>query len=153
MTKQILIIQFNIDTWVMRINSSTLGNYQIRIAYNMFLRPQIAYPLACSTIIMPTLRKLIRPALKILMNSYVLRKSFPRAVVFGGPKYFGLELDDLAIAQGSTQIRYYMGHTNMCDRTGKLLRISKDNLELVLGTGRCPLQYPTDIPKYMSNST
>ena len=41
---------------------------------------------------MLTLRKLIRPALKILMNSYGLRKSFPRAVVFGGPKYFGVDV-------------------------------------------------------------
>jgi hypothetical protein len=143
MEKQTSIIQYNIDTWVKRINYSTLGNNEIKIAY----------PLACSTITIPMLRKVIRPALKILMNSYGLRKSFPRAVVFGGPKYFGLELDDLAIAQGSTQIRYYMGHTNMCDRTGKLLRISKDNLELVIGTGRCLLEYPTDIPKYMTNST
>ena len=50
--------------------------------------------------------EIFRPALKTIMNSYSLRKSFPRAVVLGGAQYFGLEIDDFVIARRSHQLKY-----------------------------------------------
>ena len=44
--------------------------------------------------------------------------------------------------QGTEKIKHYMGHLQTGSETGKLLRVQKDYVELLLGQGKCPLRHP-----------
>ena len=63
-------------------------------------------------------------------------------VAYSGPEYFGLDLNDFAASQGVAQLEMYVGHCRCRDRNGNLLLIGKDYVELLIGKGQCPLEYP-----------
>ena len=69
-------------------------------------------------------------------------RGYPRVVAFAGPEYFGLDLNDYAASQGTAQMEMYVGHIRRGDRTGDLMLIEKDYVELLLGLGHCPLENP-----------
>ena len=46
------------------------------------------------------------------------------------------------LLHGSSQLRFCMGHVYMLDRIGELIEIVLDMLELTIGFGKCPLEYP-----------
>ena len=95
----------------------------------------------------------MQPVTHIMLHSYGASTKFPTALRYAGARYFGLSLDDLAIMQGAAQLRFYLGHVNQMDRTGKLLIIEKDILELVIGKGTCPLSEPgTSQEKYVDDT-
>ena len=92
-----------------------------------------------------SLQRIHRPALKIALNALNLNRNYPRAVAVAGPKYFGLDLNDFAASQGMVQLDMYVGHFRCQDQTGDLLLIEKDYIELIVGTGVCPLDHSESV--------
>ena len=98
------------------------------------------------------LHKLFRPVLDVILHSLGVNKNPPLVLVHGGSNVFGLVIDNFFHVQGVAQLQLLLGHLNKEDRTGKLIRIEKDNLELLIGLGKCPLLHPhTTQYKYVPN--
>ena len=76
------------------------------------------------------------------MHTMGLNKHFPLAMEHAGAAWLGLGLDDLPTMQGVAQLQLLLGHVNKQDRTGTLIQIERDYLELVIGLGKCPLIEP-----------
>ena len=69
--KQLLILQEKVNNWLAAIGKSLLRNNEKILAYSMFLRPQIAYPVGCMTIAVKDLRCLFFPVLNIILHTLV----------------------------------------------------------------------------------
>ena len=132
------------------IRQSNLNSLDKQVAYNMFLRPQITYPLECTTLEVKKLKQLFRPVLTVILHSLGMARNFPLAVVHAGVADMGLGIDNLTCTHGVAQLQLLLGHLNKRDRTGQLLQIERDYIELVVGTGACPLDTPlvTTLPHF-----
>ena len=51
-------------------------------------------------------------------------------------------IPSLAVSQGAAKVKLYMGHITQDNCAGKILKILRDYVELVIGCGRCFLQHP-----------
>lgn len=139
------ILQAKIKEWKDIVPNSCLTTYKKQIAYKMFLWPQITYPMPCLRIPESQMKKLFRPVLDEILHTLNLNKNFPLNAVHRGCKLFGLEIDDAYHMQSIAQMKYFLGHTNMGDRTGDLIQIAVNYLELVSGIGGSPLLYPHNL--------
>ena len=63
-------------------------------------------------------------------------------MVHAGLVLLGLGIDNFSTIQGVSQLQLLLGHINKRDRTGILIEIDRDYLELVIGLRKYPLQYP-----------
>lgn len=135
-------LQASVARWLEHVASSSLSKQDRYLAYTSFLRPQLLYPLGCCTIEYKKLKKLFRSVLDQIMHSLGLNKNFPLALVHAGPDWLGLGVDDLPTMQGVAQLQLLLGHVNKQDRTGELIHIERDHLEVIIGVGKCPLKDP-----------
>ena len=78
----------------------------------------------------------------MILHSLGLARNFPLAVVHAGVADMGLGIDDFTCVHGVAQLQLLLGHLNKRDRTGQLLQIERDYIELVVGTGACSLDTP-----------
>ena len=140
--KQLEVLQDKVNMWLDCIGKRTLNSQDKQLAYSYFLRPQILYPLGCTPIRRQELKRLFRPVLDQLLHSLGLNRHFPLAMVHAGSDWLGIGVDDLYTMQGVAQLQLMLGHVNKGDRTGELIRIERDWLELALGLGKCPLKEP-----------
>ena len=85
---------------------------------------------------------MFRPVLNEIMHTLNLNQNFPLDIVHGVCEVFGLEIDNMYHMQNVAKIRFFLGHTNMCDRTGELLHTALDHLELISGMGGAPFANP-----------
>ena len=113
------------------IRQSSLNEHDKQVAYNLFLRPQLAYPLGCTSIEAKEIRKLFRPVLTTLLHSLGLGQNFPLTAVHAGADDLGLGIDDAVCMLGVAQLQLLLGHLNKDDRTGRLIQIDRDFIELV----------------------
>ena len=98
----------------------------------MFLRPQLAYPIGYTTLEKEESRKLFRPVLNVILHSLGVNQNFPLALVHGRSDYFGLEIDNFYHVQEVAQLHLLLLHLNKENRTSDLIRIEKDNIELLI---------------------
>ena len=146
-------MQKQIKSWISTVPQSTLTSYEKQLAYKMFLRPQLVYPLPCTTFNRKDIEKLFRPVLDEILHTLGINKHFPLDVVHGDSKYFGLEIDNAYFLQGISHLKFFLGHTNMMDRTGDLLAIATDYVHMQTGLEHHPLAHPsTVIHKYVPGS-
>ena len=118
---------------------------EIQLAYTSFLLPQIFYPLPFIKILQYLIKRIFRQTLKNILQTLHLNTHLPLALVHGGNRYFGLQIEDAHFLRGTLQLQFLIGHLNQQESTGKLLQISLDDLELILGLGHSPLQHPSDV--------
>ena len=72
------------------IRQSNLNSLDKQVAYNMFLRPQITYPLGCTTLEAKKLKQLFRLVLTVILHSLGMVHNFPLTVVHAGVADMGL---------------------------------------------------------------
>ena len=80
----------------------------------------------------------------VSLHALSVNKVFPHDIAFAGPEYLGLQIPNLYLYQGVVKVKLYMSHMRRQNRTSKLMRILKDQLELLTGKGRDPLEFPED---------
>ena len=76
-----------------------------------------------------------------------LNGHFPHGIVFADSEYFKLALQSLYIYQGYQKVRLFMGSVRKQDRTSKIMRVLKDNVDLLAGDGQCPMEHPKECEK------
>lgn len=148
-TRQLQLINDQIQRWKNKLEGSTLTIYEKLISYFSLKQPQITYPMPCMTVTHDQLRKTFRPMLDALLNNYGASVKFPTVLRHASPKYFGLSLDDSVVLQGSAQLIFLLGHVNMADRIGNQIQITIDTLEPIIGKGKSPLEFLGIINKNM----
>ena len=79
------------------MTSSVLSTTDRIVAYQMFLLPKLRSPLPCTLLSKQQLRKIHRPALKVVNNPLNLNSTFPLTIIHGNKRYFGLELKSLYV--------------------------------------------------------
>ena len=143
-------LQCKIDSWLEAIWQRSLNNQDKQAAYNMFLCSQLTYPLGCTSIEANELRKMFHPVLAVLLHSLGLGHRFPLTVAFAGVEDLGVGLDDIVCVLGVAQLLLLLGHMNKQDRTGQIIQIDRDYIELIVGTGAYPLAPPlvTRLPHF-----
>ena len=139
---QLEVLQIHSTIWAKAVEHSSLTKKEKQIAYSAFLRPQIAYPLGCTTIEDIELKRLFRPVLDILLHMLGFNKHFPLAMIHAGPANMGLDIDNFLTMQGIAQLQLLLRHINKRDWTGCLIESSSKHLELKIGLGTCPLASP-----------
>ena len=100
------------DIWKEAIGRSLLTKEEKQILYAAFLRPQLVYPLGCTTIDDIDLKRLLCPVLDTILHTLGLNKYFPLALVHAGPSNLELDIDDLPTVQGTAQLQLLLGHIN-----------------------------------------
>jgi hypothetical protein len=69
-----------------------------------------------------------------LLPKLHLNRHTPRAVLFGGLKYGGLDLPELYTDQGFGQLRLLIGHLKLRDEVGLQILCFLSELQLFIGT-------------------
>ena len=104
--------------------------------------PQVLFAIPCMQADPALMQSVHRPALEVALNVLGINRNYPQGVAYSGPEYFDLDLNDFAASQGVVQLEMYVGHCCRRDHTGNLLLIGKYYVELLIGKGQCPLEYP-----------
>jgi len=113
-------------------------------SYLLFLRPKLTYPLPVCSLTQKQCRVIQAPALAALLPKLHLNRHSPRAVLFGGLKYGGLELPELYTDQGYGQLRLLIGHLKLRDEVGLQILCFLSELQLFIGSHKpvFSLSYP-----------
>jgi hypothetical protein len=95
----------------------------------MFLRPRLTYPLPCCSLTQKQCRAIQATALEALLPKLHLNRHTPRAVLFGGQKYGGIDIPELYTDQGYGQLKL-----KLCDQAGLQILCCLSELQLFIGT-------------------
>jgi hypothetical protein len=82
------------------------------------------------------------PALAALLPKLHLNRHSPRAIVYAGPKYGGLQITDLYIDQGYGQLTLFIGHLKLADEIGAPILSVLSHLQLHIGSSHPVLTLP-----------
>jgi len=102
----------------------------------LYLRPKLTYPVSCTSLTEKQCRYIQAPALAALLPIMHLNHHTPHAIIFGDPRYGGLNLPDFYTVQGFQQLRLLIGHLSSQDDVGKMILIAISYLQLTLGVHR-----------------
>ena len=136
---QLKVLTKKTRDWAYKIRHSALNKADRLLAYDAYLLPQVLYPISCMYAGESELRRAHRAGLETALNSLSVNRKYPRDIAYASRMYFGLELIDYAVSQGLAQMELYVGHSRKHDRTGQLMQIEREHIELVIGKGKFPL--------------
>ena len=117
-----------VNLWLDRTSKSSLKNQDQHLVYTSLLRPQLLYPLGCTSIEFKKLKKSFWPVLDQLLHMLGINKHFHLAMVHAGPEWLGLVIDYLPTMQGVAQLQLLLGHANKQYFTATLIQIERDSL-------------------------
>ena len=85
------------------------------------------------------MKQLFYPVLDTLLHGLCLNKKFPLSMIYSSQDDLGLGIDNLPTIYGVSQLQLLLRHLNMGDRTGRIIEIDRNHLELTIGLDTCPL--------------
>jgi hypothetical protein len=91
------------------MNKANMSPPEAYWSYILFLRPKLTYPLPVCSLTQKQCRVIQAPALAALLPKLHLNHHTPRAVLFGGLRYGGLDLPELYTDQGYGQLKLLIG--------------------------------------------
>ncbi len=106
------------------------------MSYSLYLHPNLTYPLACSSLTQEQCRFFQSLALASLLPKLHMNRHSPRVVIFAGPKYGGIGLQDLYIDQSFRQLSLFVGHLKLGDESGALIMSLLSHLQVVVGSAQ-----------------
>jgi hypothetical protein len=111
------------------IISSSLRQWEVSLAYNLFYMASFSYGTAAQGC-----EEIQRPVVNAILPKKGVNRNTSMHMVSGTCKYGGLGLDHLAAVQGFTQIQYLIGSLRTHDTTGDLYQILPEYTQLECGT-------------------
>jgi hypothetical protein len=103
-------------------------------SYILFLRTNLNYPLPACSVAQKQCRAIQAPALAALLPKLHLNCHSPRAVLFGGLRYGGLDLPELYTDQGYGQLKLLIGHLKLRDEVCLQILYFLWELQLFIGS-------------------
>jgi hypothetical protein len=110
----------------------------------MYIRPKINYPNPCVSLTETQCHYIQAPILEAILPKLHLNRHTPRAVLFAGPKYGGLNIPENYTDLGYGHLQYLGGHIKLGADVGQLLLSLSTHTQLQVGstTPFFQLQYP-----------
>ena len=127
--EQIKILLKKVNDWAEKINRSYLTPTEAHTAYTQVLFPALIYPVAVLALTEAQCDRIISPALNALLKKLHLPKTSSRLLLYGPPRYGGLNLPNLYVQGYIMNIMMLIGHWQKADTTSTIL-------DIVLGTSQ-----------------
>jgi hypothetical protein len=134
--QQAKILRSESNHYLSAVSASTFTPAEAYTSYMLYLRPKLTYPVSCTSLTEKQCRYIQAPALAALLPIMHLNHHTPHAIIFGDPRYGGINLPDFYTVQGFQQLRLLIGHLSSQDDVGKMILIAISYLQLTLGVHR-----------------
>ena len=137
-----------------RISNSSLTTIGAHMAYSLYYKPMIQYPLSVTTFSDTECDKIHSKFVFRCLPKMGINRHMPRVVVFGPMKYGGMNLFDLKLEQLHQHLRTTKAHMRRQDQVGKGIISNINALQLISGSANnILLQDPNDFQYIHSNTS
>jgi hypothetical protein len=141
-TKEIEVLQGKAEDYASRMIGSSLNREEAYISYILYFTPKVSFSLPAMTLKEEECNFIQSPAINAVLPKLHLNQHTARSIIFGPLEYGGLDLPNLYCIQGISQLRLFIGHLGLQDKTGKLMLISMSYVQLIIGSGESFLNKP-----------
>ena len=107
---QLLHLQKRSNTWLTAIKESALSRTEANAAYETIWFPSLSYGLGSTNLMQQQLDGIQKPIVNYILPKLGYNRHFPRAVVFGSPRFGGLNFKSLYADQGVKHITQLIKH-------------------------------------------
>ena len=121
------------EKWACKSTNSTLSNIDIIHSYQTILLPSIRYRLVSSMFTFQQCDLIFSKIITPLLHAHSLHRNFNQSIAIAPDTYGGLRLNHFYYIQGIEQIKFFIMHYRRNDKTGKLLKITLQLLQLHCG--------------------
>ena len=121
---QIEFLSKQSTTWLSAIQEASLTRAEAQAAYETIWFPSLSYGLGTSNISYKDLDRIQRPVTSHILTKLGYNCHFPRAVVYGSPRFGGLNFKHLYAEQGVGHVTEFIKHYRHNDSIGNLLQIA-----------------------------
>ena len=130
------------NTWLAAIKESSLSRAEAQVAFDTIWFPSLAYGLSTTNLSYKELDDIQRPIVHHILPLLGYNRHFPRAVVYGSPRFGGLNFKHLYVEQGVQHVTQFIKYYRANNSIGNLLRISLRWMRHIAGFSYCPLLRP-----------
>jgi hypothetical protein len=144
-SKQAKILRGHAEQFRDQLQPAFLTPSEAYFCYMMYVWPKIMYPFPCISLTEKQCRHIQAPVLEAILPKLRLNRHTPRAVLFAGPRYGGLNLAENYSDLGYGHLQYMVGHIKMEDEVGHMLLslISHAQVQVGSTTPFFQLPYPS----------
>jgi hypothetical protein len=130
------------------IITSNLSSWEAFISYRYCWTPSITYLLSTTTMSKCDLTEIGLQATQSFLLKMGFNRHFPRVVCWGPLEFGGLTLRDLFTEQGTLRIKSLMEHVYHNTKTGQMIMIALQSLQMEAGISAHLLTDPTPLLVY-----
>ena len=136
-----------------RVLHSNLTPVGAQMAYSIYYKPMIEYPLSLTTFSDRECDKIHSKFVHRCLPKMGFNRHMPRVVIFGPKKYGGMNYFDLKLQQLHMHLKTMKGHMRRGDQVGNAIKANINALQLLSGSADNILhQDPSNFP-YIDNHT
>jgi hypothetical protein len=108
---------------------------------NHTINKTVEYPMMATYLSKAQCKTIMRPFLNAGLSASGVVRTIPRAIVWGPLRYQGLEIRHLFTTQGVEHLIAIMCHARHPSSTGKLLRVTMEEMQMETGLSRSFFSY------------
>ena len=123
-----ILLQKTIE-WAGKLNRSYLTPAEAMVAYCQVLFPALIYPVAVLALTEEQCDKIVSPAINALLKKINLPITTARLLLYGPPRYGGINLPNLYVQGYTIKLMMIIGHMQKADTSSTIL-------DIVLGTSQ-----------------
>ena len=131
--KQKKVLQSFILDWKSQMISSSLPPYLIIKAFKTVLSPKLTYRLSATSFSFDECDALMKPIRPLLLHSCGTHSKFPKAIMQSGSSYGGYNIPHIYDLQGIHKLKFFKFHLTILDKTGRLMLIQLQYLQMEIG--------------------
>jgi hypothetical protein len=153
MTKQLEVLQEKVDIWTKSLQTGHISRNLAWKAYKGTICKSIDYVLPATTFKEEEMKNFHKALHTPILPALGANRNFPHLFRSVPSTFFGLDLFDSITEQGIHHIHTLLTHGMMPTRTGNLVRISIELLQLELGLPGCFFHHSYDIYGYLATES
>ena len=136
-----------------RVLNSNLTYIGAQMAYSIYYKPMIEYPLSITTFSDQECDDIHSKFVHKCLPKMGFNRHMPRLVVFGPKKYGGMDYFDLKIQQLNIHLKTTKGHMRRGDQVGRAIKANIHALQVISGSAdNILLQNPSNF-KFIDNDS
>jgi hypothetical protein len=143
-------LQGKAEEWSKYINSGHLNRKDAGLATESTIMKSLLYPLVALTLTEKECSHIIAPVLDADLQSSAVCKNFPRAATYEPKVEGGLQLPNLIVQQGLSQIAFLSDNLGKTNMSGELLCTSIESSKVEIGIGRNLFSLDFNIYQHLS---
>jgi hypothetical protein len=136
-----------------RVLHSNLTPIGAQMAYSIYYKPMIEYPLSLTTFTDRECDTIHSKFVHRCLPKMGFNRHMPRIVIFGPKKYGGMNYFDLKLQQLHIHLKTTKGHMRRGDQVGNAIKANINALQLISGSADNILQQDPSQYTYIDNQT